>query len=232
MITRLRREARMYQVLLAAAMRAQGQYRANLIIELIGAIAYQGAGFAFVWVVVDRFGQIGGWGLPELALLYGLRLGAHGVFTSLFAQLMGPISEVVREGEFDRYLTRPVDPLLQLITRRFNLTVIGDLIGGIVLIVAGASRVDVAWTTPAVAYLLLAIVGGALVEASLPPRRQRAVVPHDHHPGGLRRHRPAAVHARRLSAEDLPDRLPARTDLPVPARVHRLLPRRGAARPR
>jgi ABC-2 type transport system permease protein len=167
MITRLRREARMYQVLLAAAMRAQGQYRANLIIELIGAIAYQGAGFAFVWVVVDRFGQIGGWGLPELALLYGLRLGAHGVFTSLFAQLMGPISEVVREGEFDRYLTRPVDPLLQLITRRFNLTVIGDLIGGIVLIVAGASRVDVAWTTPAVAYLLLAIVGGALVEASL-----------------------------------------------------------------
>ena len=167
MITRLRREARMYRVLLAAAMRAQGQYRANLIIELIGAIAYQGAGFAFVWVVVDRFGQIGGWGLPELALLYGLRLGAHGVFTSLFAQLMGPISEVVREGEFDRYLTRPVNPLLQLITRRFNLTVVGDLLGGAALIVAGASQIDVAWTTPAVAYLILAVVGGAFIEAAM-----------------------------------------------------------------
>lgn len=157
----------MYRVLLTAAMRAQGQYRANLIIELIGAIAYQGAGFAFVWVVVDRFGQLGGWGLAELALLYGLRLGAHGVFTALFAQLMGEISDVVRDGEFDRYLTRPVDPLLQLITRRFNLTVVGDLLGGVALIIAGASQIDVAWTAPAVGYLILAVIGGALVEASL-----------------------------------------------------------------
>ena len=206
MITRLRREARMYRVLLAAAMRAQGQYRANLIIELIGAIAYQGAGFAFVWVVVDRFGKIGGWGLAELALLYGLRLGAHGVFTSLFAQLMGPISEVVREGEFDRYLTRPVNPLLQLITRRFNLTVVGDLVGGAVLIVAGASQIDVAWTTPAVAYLILAVVGGASHRGRHAPHRQRTVVPNDHHPSHLRRNRPAAVHPRRLPAEDLPAR--------------------------
>jgi ABC-2 type transport system permease protein len=80
---------------------------------------------------------------------------------------MGEISEVVREGEFDRYLTRPVDPLLQLITRRFNLTVIGDLIGGVALIVAGASQIDVAWTTPAVGYLIIAVLAGALVEASM-----------------------------------------------------------------
>ena len=37
---------------------------------------------------------------------HGLRLGAHGVFTVGFAQLMGRITEVVREGEFDRYLGR------------------------------------------------------------------------------------------------------------------------------
>ncbi len=167
MLKRLRRQVRMYRVLLAASMRAQGQYRANLIIELIGAIAYQGAGFAFVWVVVDRFGDIGGWGLAELALLYGLRLGAHGVFTFGFAQLMGRITEVVREGEFDRYLTRPVNPLIQLLTRRFSLTVLGDLVGGIALIVVGVTHVDVAWTAPALAYLVLALLGAALVEAAL-----------------------------------------------------------------
>lgn len=167
MVLRIARQGRMYAVLMAAAMRAQGQYRANLLIELIGAIAYQGAGFAFVWVVVDRFGEIGGWHLPELALLYGLRLGAHGVFTFLFAQLMGEVGDVVRQGEFDRYLVRPVDPLLQLITRRFNLTVLGDLLGGMALIVAGASQVDVAWTAPSVGFLVLALIGGALVEGSL-----------------------------------------------------------------
>jgi len=167
MLTRMRRQARMYRVLVAASMRAQGQYRANLIIELIGAIAYQGAGFAFIWVVVDRFGNIGGWSLAELALLYGLRLGAHGFFTFGFAQLMGRITEVVREGEFDRYLTRPVNPLIQLLTRRFNLTVLGDLVGGIALIIAGATHADVAWTAASLGYLVLALLGAALVEAAM-----------------------------------------------------------------
>lgn len=152
---------------MSAAMRAQGQYRANLVIELIGAIAYQGAGFAFVWVVVDRFGEIGGWHLPELALLYGMRLGAHGVFTFFFAQLMGEVATVVRQGEFDRYLIRPLDPLLQLITRRFNLTVAGDLLGGIALIAVGAAYVDVAWTAPSLTYLVLAVIGGSLVEGAM-----------------------------------------------------------------
>ncbi len=167
MVTRLRRQARMYRVLLAASMRAQGQYRANLVIELIGAIAYQGAGFAFIWVVVDRFGTIGGWSLPELALLYGLRLGAHGIFTFGFAQLMGRITDVVREGEFDRYLTRPVNPLIQLLTRRFTLTVLGDLVGGIALIIVGAINADIHWTPLTVAYLAVALLGAALVEAAM-----------------------------------------------------------------
>lgn len=167
LLPRLLRQLRLYGVLVRASMRAQGQYRANLVIEIIGAIAYQGAGFAFVWVVVDRFGEIGGWGLPELALLYGMRLGSHGVFTFFFAQLVGRVGEVIRQGEFDRYLVRPLDPLLQLITRRFNLTVLGDLLGGAALIVAGAIQVDVAWTVPGAGYLVLAVIGGGLVEGAL-----------------------------------------------------------------
>lgn len=161
------RQLRLYGVLLAAAVRAQGQYRANLVVSLIGAIAYQCAGFAFVWVVVSQFGQLGGWRLPELALLYGMRLGAHGLFTFFFAQLLGEIGDVVREGIFDRFLVRPLDPLLQVITRQFNLTVIGDLLGGIGLIIIGAVAVDVAWTAPSLVFLVLAVIGGALIEGSM-----------------------------------------------------------------
>lgn len=167
LLPRLTRQLRLYGVLFRASMRAQGQYRANLATEIIGAMAYQGAGFAFVWVVVNRFGDIGGWGLPELALLYGMRLGSHGVFTFFFAQLVGRVGDVIRQGEFDRYLLRPLDPLLQLITRRFNLTVLGDLVGGAALIVAGATHVDITWTVPAVGYLVLAVIGGGLIEAAL-----------------------------------------------------------------
>lgn len=150
---------------MGAALRAQGQYRANLLLMACGGLAYQGVGFIFVWVVIDRFGAIGGWSLAEVAFLYGLRLTAHGVFVWFLNQMM-VVDQVVREGEFDRYLVRPVNPLVQLMTRGVQLTVVGDLIGGIGLLVAAAAMIDIDWSAGAVAFLVLAILGGGLVEGA------------------------------------------------------------------
>lgn len=54
------RTLRLYLALFAAAVRGQAQYRANLLILLVGGMAYQASGFAFIWVVLDRFGAIAG----------------------------------------------------------------------------------------------------------------------------------------------------------------------------
>lgn len=160
------RTFRLYLALLGAALRGQMQYRANLFLMTIGGLAYQGAGFVFIWVVLDRFGSIGGWTLGEVAFLYGVRLCAHGVMVCFFNQLTS-VDEVIREGEFDRYLVRPLNPLLQMLTRRMMLSAFGDLFGGCLLVAVSATMVPIDWSAPAIAYLVLAIGGGALVEAAV-----------------------------------------------------------------
>lgn len=165
-VPRLVRTVRLYFVLLGAALRAQAQYRANLFLLALGGIAYQGVGFCFLLIVVERFGSIGGWGFAEVAFLYALRLGAHGVWLCLFNQLIH-IDQIVREAEYDRYLVRPLNPLVQLLTRGVSLSVLGDLIGGLGLLVAASILVDVDWSVVAIGYLVLAVVGGGLVEASV-----------------------------------------------------------------
>ncbi len=157
---------RAYPLLLGAALRGELQYRGNFLILLVGGVCYQGVGLAFLWAVLDRFGTLGGWSLGELAFLYGIRLTAHGLWVLPFGQLIN-FDAVVREGEFDRYLVRPVHPLLQLITRRLDLTSAGDLQAGVVLLVVASLLVPVDWSPLAVAYLLLAVVGGALVELAV-----------------------------------------------------------------
>lgn len=156
---------RAYFLLLGAAYRAELQYRGNLFLMILGGIAYQGIGLAFIGAVLHRFGAIGGWGFTEIAFLYGLRLTAHGMWVVPFGQL-NSIDLVVREGEFDRYLVRPANPLLQLLTRRLHLTAFGDLIGGVILLTTVSTIAPVDWSPLAVGYLLLALVGGALVEVS------------------------------------------------------------------
>src|SRR5690606_35529377 len=102
----------------------------------------------------------------ELAFLYGMRLTSHALWIVPFNQV-SYIDQPLREGEFDRYLVRPANPLIQLVTRRMSVMGLGDLTGGLALLVTAAILVDVDWSAPAVAYLALAVIGGTLVEASL-----------------------------------------------------------------
>lgn len=157
---------RVYLILLGAAVRAEVQYRANFLINVLGGLCYQGVGLAFIWAVLSQFGTIGGWSLPEVAFLYAIRLTAHGLWIVPFGQLIS-VDDVVRQGEYDRYLVRPANPLIQLFTRRIHLTALGDLLGGLLLLAATSVLAPVAWSPGAVAFLLLAVVGGAMVELSL-----------------------------------------------------------------
>jgi ABC-2 type transport system permease protein len=157
---------RAYWILLGAAMRAELQYRANFLIMMIGGICYQGVGLAFIWTVLSRFGTIGGWSLSEIAFLYAIRLTAHGLWVVPLGQLIN-VDEVVRLGEYDRYLVRPANPLIQLLTRRMHLTATGDLVGGLLLLAFTAGYAPVDWSPGMVGFLVLALLGGAMVEGSL-----------------------------------------------------------------
>lgn len=156
---------RMTGMLARAALRSELAYRANFLMISAG-LAYQGIGFAFIWVVLARFDSIAGWTLPEMALLYGIRLTSHGLWAIPFNRLIA-LDELVRGGEFDRFLIRPLNPLIQLMTSRFWLGTFGDLIGGIAILTTASALADVDWSPLAVGYLLAALLGGALVEASV-----------------------------------------------------------------
>lgn len=152
--------------LLVAALRSELQYRANFLVMIVTGIVWQVTGFVFIWVVLSKFEALAGWTLGEVAFLYGLRLTAHGLWLIPFNRLI-EFDWLVRLGEFDRYLVRPLNPLLQLITSRVRIGGLGDLMGGIVILAAAGARAAVDWSPLAVGYLLLALLGGAMVEASL-----------------------------------------------------------------
>lgn len=164
-LTQVRRTIRLVGVLAWAAFRAETQYRANLFMVFAGVI-YQIVGFAFIWVILSRFTEIGGWRIADIAFLYGIRLTAHGLWVVPFNRLLD-LDQMVREAQFDRLLVRPLNPLIQLATSRFWLGSFGDIIGGVVILGVATTLVDVAWTPITIVYLGFAVVGGAFVEASI-----------------------------------------------------------------
>ncbi|WP_218004400.1 ABC transporter permease [Microtetraspora niveoalba] len=156
------RTLRLYGRLQRAAARGALQYRLNLLIGVVTGVVYQGSGFAFVWVVMHTFPSMGGWSLREVAFLYGLRLTAHALYVLPFSSLIG-LEWLVREGELDRVLLRPLNPLVQIMAKRLGVGQVGDLLAGVVLLVIAVPPLNPGM----ILFCLAAVVGGALVEAAV-----------------------------------------------------------------
>ncbi|WP_380280727.1 ABC transporter permease [Kitasatospora purpeofusca] len=154
-----------YGLLMRAAVKSQLQYRGNLLFGLAGGAAFQGVGLAFIWVVATRFGAVGGWSMTEICLLYGMRLTSHGLWVVPGNQLYF-LDVTIQTGEFDRYLVRPTGVLPQLLARGIHLPVFGDLVTGLVILTGAAWQLGVPHSAAGVLYLVLALVGGAMVEGA------------------------------------------------------------------
>jgi len=152
--------------LAGASLRSGFQYRANAISAVFGGLLYQLTGFLSVWIIVSRFDGIGGWSLAEITFLYGMRLTSHGIFYASFSQMF-EFDRVLVTGEFDRFLVRPLSPMLQLFTRKLRVNCFGDLVGGISLLVFASAGTSVDWSPPMILFVVLAVIGGALVEGAV-----------------------------------------------------------------
>jgi ABC-2 type transport system permease protein len=157
---------RQFTVLLRLGIASATQYRLDFALTAFGAVCYEAVSLAFVGVVVHAFGSIGGWNFAEIAFIYGIRTMGHALHGLGSGQLWST-DRVLREGEFDRYLLRPVNPLVQLMTRRFQVTAVGDIIFGLVVLVVTAQLAPITWSPWRIGFLIAAVAGSALTESAV-----------------------------------------------------------------
>lgn len=123
-------------------------------------------GFATIQFVVQEFGQINGWNYGQLAFLYGLSVITHALSMVFFIQgwFMGYF---VLDGEFDRYLTRPLSVLYQFFFTQINVIGLTDLVPGIVVFGYGCYKVGFQWSISNIITLLALIIGATLIRGGI-----------------------------------------------------------------
>lgn len=157
---------RVLGLVMLAGIKSRMEYRLDFILRVIMGLVWNLTSLIFIWAVLARFKAMAGWRLEEVFFIYTLRLLAHGCYCLLFHNVQ-VISRYVRWGDFDRVLLRPLNPLLQLITWEHDIAGIGDLGLGLICFAVANRLLQFHWTPPAVAFLLLVVAGGCLIELSL-----------------------------------------------------------------
>jgi ABC-2 type transport system permease protein len=149
----------LYLRFLEISLRAQLQYRASVVMMMLGALLISVIEFVGIWAMFDRFGNLRGWTLPEVGLLYGLIEITYGLGHTLCRGL-DTFPSMVAGGEFDRVLVRPRSAMLQLVGRDFAVRRLGRVGQGLVVLIWSASALGIDWTPGRVLLLPAAIAGG------------------------------------------------------------------------
>ncbi|HEX8034611.1 MAG TPA: ABC-2 family transporter protein [Ktedonobacterales bacterium] len=144
-------------------LRAQAQYKLSLTIDIGTNLLVTSMEFATVVIVFGPFPTLLGWRVGEVVLLYGMSSVSFGL-AELIGAGIDAFPEMIRRGDFDRVLLRPVSVLLQVVGSDFRLRRLGRISQGFFALWLALHLLPAFHWTPAKLVLLpLGVVSGAAI---------------------------------------------------------------------
>lgn len=165
-LTRIVSDLRMTARFVRLSVVAQLEYRADFVTAVaIGAI-WQTSVVVFATVLITRFPGMGGWTQGDVLLIAAIRMTGHALASGLF---MGArlVPDLTAEGRMDGFLLRPLPVYRQVMLSYFHIPTLGDLVVAVVLFSVALHHLELAWTPLKAAYLVAAVLGSMLLEASV-----------------------------------------------------------------
>ena len=110
----MKRHFKLYIRFLQQYIKTLMAYRADFILGLIGFILVQSVGVIFISLIFSAIPTLSGWSFYEILFIYGFAQIPRGIDHVFTDQLWIFSWKTIAQGEFDRYLVRPLNPLFQV----------------------------------------------------------------------------------------------------------------------
>ena len=158
----------LYRRLIGARVRSQMQYKFSFAADLVSTFLGTFAEFGAIAIFYLNFPAIGGWTLGEVAILYGMSAISFSL-AELVVSGFDNFPLVIRQGDFDKVLIRPLPSFFQVLASEITLRRLGRLSQGVLALGLAVTLTDVQATWTVVHWLALSFfaVGGSLFFSGL-----------------------------------------------------------------
>ncbi|MEV6166282.1 ABC transporter permease [Streptomyces sp. NPDC052052] len=157
---------RAYGLIVAMWLRSTMAYRASFVMTAFGNFAVTAFDFVAILLMFSHVDALGGYTLPEIALLYGASGTAFGI-ADLVMGSMDRLGRRVRDGTLDTLLVRPAPVLAQVAADRFALRRLGRVTQGVLVLGYALVTLDIAWTPLKMMTIPLMLLSGAAIFAAV-----------------------------------------------------------------
>jgi len=166
MMKRVYNSLRLYMHYVSINVRSAMQYKASLLLMIMGQLLISTTTFFGIHFMFMRFNRVKGYTYGEVLLCFAIVLMQFSL-AEMFARGFDTFAGIVRRGEFDRVLVRPRSAVLQVLGAKFEISRIGRLIQAAFIFLYVLLTSAIRWTPGRVLCLVLMLTGGVLLFAAL-----------------------------------------------------------------
>jgi ABC-2 type transport system permease protein len=148
-------------------LRERLEYRGAFVMGLFAQALGYIAEFTVFWILVHRFGALGGWDWSQITFLYSLNLMGYAIGAAFTFSPMTELESMVQRGTFDGVLIRPLNPYASLTAQMFNVGYVGHIVLASVILGWSINQQDVDWTILRIAFLIASVAGASLIHAAI-----------------------------------------------------------------
>ncbi len=163
----MRRMLRLHRIFVAQYMKNLMEYKVDFLTGAVSFLLGQIIQIATLGIIFSQIPDLVGWGFNEILFIYGFSLIPKGIDHLLFDNLWSVGYFIVRKGDFDKYLTRPINSLFYVIAEKFCVDAFGELFIGLVLIVYSAIALKITITWYMIPLFIIAVVFATLIYTSI-----------------------------------------------------------------
>jgi len=140
------------------------EYRADFFIGIFAIFLTNVISIVFFWVIFQHIPVLNGWRFEQILFLVGLSYLSFGIWhTFLTGVSPHRLERYIVNGDFDRMLLVPFNPLLLLIMGDIDDDGFGDLIAGILVLGYASNALSIVWTLQNIILLTLTVIGAVLI---------------------------------------------------------------------
>lgn len=161
------RYIRLHRIFVAQYLKKLMEYKVDFLLGAFGLLIAQAMQILFLGIIFSQIPALDGWSFEEILFIYGFSLIAKSL-DHLFTDNLWMVGyRIVRKGDFDKYLTRPINTLFHVISENFCVDAFGEMLSCILMLSYAIPRLQMPFHWYTIPLLLVVVVFATLIYTSL-----------------------------------------------------------------
>lgn len=158
---------RLHRIFITQYIKKLMEYKADFLLGAVGLLIAQAIQIFFLGIIFSQIPSLQGWSFEQILFIYGFSLIPKSLDHLFFDNLWMVGYRIVRKGEFDKYLVRPINSLYCVIVENFCVDAFGEMLTCVLLLGYSIPRLHLPFHWYTIPLLLVVIVFATMIYTSL-----------------------------------------------------------------